>query len=159
LVPRSLFTSRPNSLLNRWIEDRLLGVLETAGVGCIIFSPLAQGLLTSKYLDGVPAGSRMRQGRGFPEDVLTADRLARVRSLTDIARGRGQTLAQFSIAWALRDQRVTSALIGPRTVEQLEENVAAIEQLAFTADELAEIDRHAVESHVNLWKPSVAVKP
>ena len=144
------------SLFNRWVEDRLLGVLENKGVGCIIFSPLAQGLLTDKYIGGISENSRVRQGRGFPESMLTAERLTRVKSLAKIARGRGQTLAQLALAWALRDQRVTSALIGPSNVAQLVENVAAIERLTFESNELEEIDRYAFERGINLWKPSTA---
>jgi L-glyceraldehyde 3-phosphate reductase len=142
------------SMLNRWIEDELLGVLEREGIGAIVFSPLAQGLLTSKYLDGVPADSRVRQGNYFSEAMISEENLVRVRALGEIAAGRGQSLAQLAIAWALRDPRVTSALLGASSVAQLEQNVAALERLNLSEDELAEIDRYAVEGGVNLWRAS-----
>jgi L-glyceraldehyde 3-phosphate reductase len=142
------------SLLNRWIEDGLLELLESRGVGAIVFSPLAQGLLTDRYLDGVPEDSRVRRGEAFDEDLLSEENLARVRALNAIAKRRGQSLAQLAIAWVLRDPRVSSALIGASSVEQLEQNVAALEMLEFTAEELAEIERYAVESSINLWAPS-----
>ena len=142
------------SLLNRWIEPELLDVLGDAGVGCIVFSPLGQGMLTEKYLDGVPAGSRAAQGRFLTRDFLTEDNLARVRALAAIAGRRGQSLAQMAVAWTLRDTRVTSALIGASSVEQLEQNVAALDNLEFSDDELTEIDDHAVESGINLWAES-----
>jgi L-glyceraldehyde 3-phosphate reductase len=142
------------SLINRWIERGLLDELEREGAGAIVFSPLAQGLLTDRYSDGVPEGSRVRAGNYFSSKLLTDENLARVRALTEIARGRGQTLAQMAIAWVLRDQRVTSALVGASSVEQLEQNIAAVERLDFGADELAEIDRYAHEGDVNLWPPS-----
>ncbi len=142
------------SLLNRWIEPELLDVLEREGVGAIVFSPLAQGLLTGKYLDGVPEDSRVRRGNYFSEDMITEDNLARVRGLNEVAQRRGQSLAQLAIAWALRDPRVTSALLGASSVQQLEQNVAALEQLDFDPDELEEIDRHAVDSEINLWESS-----
>jgi L-glyceraldehyde 3-phosphate reductase len=147
------------SLLNRWVEDgepSLLDTLEDAGVGCIAFSPLAQGMLTDRYLEGVPAGSRAAQGTSLTPDMLTDDALRHVRALNEMAMARGQSLAQMAIAWVLRDPRVTSALIGASSVEQLEANVAAIEQLAFSDDELATIDRHAVDAGINLWAPSSA---
>jgi len=142
------------SLLNRWIEPELLDVLGDEGVGCIVFSPLGQGMLTEKYLDGVPAGSRAAQGRFLTRDFLTEDNLARVRALAAIAGRRGQSLAQMAVAWTLRDPRVTSALIGASSVEQLEQNVAALDNLEFSDDELTEIDDHAVESGINLWAES-----
>ncbi|HEX8714363.1 MAG TPA: L-glyceraldehyde 3-phosphate reductase, partial [Solirubrobacteraceae bacterium] len=129
------------SLLNRWIESELLDVLEREGVGAIVFSPLAQGLLTDRYLDGVPEDSRVRSGNYFSERLLSDENLARVRALNEIAKRRGQSLAQMAIAWALRDGRVTSALLGASSVRQLEQNVAALQRLDFDADELAEIDR------------------
>ena len=142
------------SLLNRWIEDGLLDVLAHEGVGAIVFSPLAQGLLTDRYLAGIPEDSRVRRGEAFDERLLSEQALARVRALNEIAARRGQSLAQMAIAWALRDPRVSSALIGASSVAQLEQNVAALENLDFAPDELAEIDRHAVDSEINIWAPS-----
>jgi L-glyceraldehyde 3-phosphate reductase len=142
------------SLLNRWIEPELLDVLGDEGIGCIVFSPLGQGMLTEKYLDGIPEGSRAAEDRFLKRDFLTEQNLARVRALAEIARDRGQSLAQFAIAWTLRDERVTSALIGASSVEQLEQNVAALERLELSDDELDEIDRHAVDSGINLWAES-----
>jgi L-glyceraldehyde 3-phosphate reductase len=142
------------SLLNRWIESELLEVLAEEGVGAIVFSPLAQGLLTDRYLNGVPEDSRVRAGNYFPEEMLSDENMARVRVLNDLAAARGQSLAQMAIAWVLRDERVTSALLGASSVGQLEQNVAALERLDFTPEELAEIDRHAVEGEVNLWASS-----
>jgi L-glyceraldehyde 3-phosphate reductase len=142
------------SMLNRWIEPQLLDLLAAEGVGSIAFSPLAQGLLTDKYLDGVPESSRIRRGAYFSQDLLTAENLERVRALNQIAARRGQTLAQLALAWALRDPRVTSALIGVSSVEQLENNVAALDHPDFDTDELAEIDLHAQEGDVNIWAPS-----
>ncbi len=145
------------SMLNRWIEDELLEVLEEEGVGCIAFSPLAQGLLTDKYLEGVPESSRVRSGQHFSERLLSDENLERVRALNDIAARRGQTLAQMALAWVLRDPRITSALIGVSSVEQLEGNVAALDKLDFDPDELAEIDGHARDGQVNIWEPSSEV--
>jgi L-glyceraldehyde 3-phosphate reductase len=142
------------SLINRWIEAGLLDVLEEEGIGCIAFSPLGQGLLTDKYLDGIPAGSRASRNSSFSPDLIDDEALAKVRALNAIAAGRGQSLAQLAIAWALRDARVTSALIGASSVEQLEANVAAVRGLVFSDDELAEIDRHASDSDINIWKPA-----
>ncbi len=142
------------SLLNRWIEGGLLDVLEREGVGCIVFSPLAQGLLTDRYLNGVPEDSRVRRGLHFSEHMLTEDNLGRVKALNEIAQGRGQSLAQLAIAWVLRDARVTSALLGASSVAQLEQNVAALQRAEFSADELAQIDRHAVDGAVNIWAQS-----
>jgi L-glyceraldehyde 3-phosphate reductase len=150
-----LLIAQPSySMVNRWIEGGLLDVLGDEGVGCIVFSPLAQGLLTGKYLDGIPAGTRAAGGGSFPADLLGPDTRAKVRALADIARGRGQSLAQMALAWALRDPRVTSALVGAGSVAQLEENVAALDKLGFSAEELADIDRYATESGVNLWARS-----
>jgi L-glyceraldehyde 3-phosphate reductase len=140
------------SMLNRWVEEDLLDVLGTEGVGCIAFSPLAQGLLTARYLDGVTPGSRASRPGSLPREMLSEDNLSRVRSLGAIAQRRGQTLAQMAIAWVLRDPRVTSALIGASSVTQLEENVAALDQADLSADELAEIDMYAVESGIDLWR-------
>src|SRR5580698_764946 len=131
------------SMLNRWIETELLGTLEELGVGCIAFSPLAQGLLTDKYLNGQPENSRAKGGGSFSEKFLNEENLKRVQALNEIARGRGQSLAQMAIAWVLRDKRVTSALIGARNVEQLDNSLDAVKKLQFTDAELSEIDRHA----------------
>jgi L-glyceraldehyde 3-phosphate reductase len=142
------------SMLNRWIEDGLLDVLDDEGVGCIVFSPLAQGLLTGRYLDGVPEGSRASRPGSMDPDQLSEETLAKVRALNDIAARRGQSLAQLAVAWTLRDPRVTSALLGASSVAQLEDNVAALGDLAFDDDELAEIDRHATEAGINLGAES-----
>jgi L-glyceraldehyde 3-phosphate reductase len=142
------------SMFNRWIEQGLLDVLEREGVGCIAFSPLAQGLLTSKYLDGIPEDSRVRRGQAFSEDLVTQENVERARALAEIARARGQTLAQLAIAWILRDERVTSALIGASSVGQLEQNVAALDSPEFDSAELEQIDRHAVDGQLNIWAPS-----
>jgi aryl-alcohol dehydrogenase-like predicted oxidoreductase len=142
------------SMLNRWIEPELLDVLDWEGVGAIAFSPLAQGLLTDKYLDGIPEGARARSSGSFSESLLTPENLERVRALNEIARNRGQSLAQMALAWVLRDARVTSALIGVSSVDQLEANVAALERLEFEPDELSAIDRHAREGRINIWAPS-----
>ncbi|HLV71229.1 MAG TPA: L-glyceraldehyde 3-phosphate reductase [Vulgatibacteraceae bacterium] len=144
------------SMFNRWIEGGLLDTLEREGVGCIAFSPLAQGMLTDKYLGGVPEGSRASKGTSFSANLLTEENVERIRSLNEIARGRGQSLAQLALAWALRDGRVTSALIGASSVAQLEENLAALDRLDFTEDELAEIDRYAVDAGINIWAASSA---
>jgi len=140
------------SMLNRWIEDRLLDVLGAEGVGCIAFSVLAQGLLSDRYLNGIPPGSRASMDGSLTRDMLSDDNLARIRALNDIALQRTQSLAQMAIAWALRDHRVTSVLIGASSVAQLEQNVTALEHLDFTDDELANIDRYAVEGGVDLWR-------
>jgi L-glyceraldehyde 3-phosphate reductase len=142
------------SMLNRWIEPDLLDTLEDVGAGCIAFSPLAQGMLTDKYLSGVPADSRAAQGKSLSPELLTEQTLDRIRALNEIAGRRGQSLAQLALAWALRDERVTSVLIGASSVRQLEDNVAALGNLSFTDDELAEIDRYAVDSGLNLWARS-----
>lgn len=144
------------SLLNRWIEGELLDVLEEEGAGCIVFSPLAQGLLTNRYLAGVPAGSRASRPGSLSEDMLGEDNLAKVRALHEIAERRGQTLAQMALAWTLRDPRVTSTLIGASSVAQLEQNLEALANREFSAQEMAEIDRSATESGINLWASSSA---
>ncbi|MDQ3391757.1 MAG: L-glyceraldehyde 3-phosphate reductase [Actinomycetota bacterium] len=151
-----LLISQPSySMINRWIEDDvLLDTLEELGAGCIAFSPLAQGLLTDRYLDGVPADSRVATGGAMGRDMLTDDRLARVRALNDVASSRGQSLAQLALAWALRDQRMTSLVIGASSVAQLQDNVAALDRLDLVDDELAEIDRHATDADVNIWAQS-----
>jgi L-glyceraldehyde 3-phosphate reductase len=141
------------SMLNRWVEKELLGTLEELGVGCIGFSPLAQGLLTSKYLKGVPQNSRAKaEGSSLLKGFLSDENLARVRALNEIATRRGQTLAQMAISWVLRDKRVTSALIGARDVKQLDDSLDAVKNLHFTAEELKEIDQHAQEGELDLWK-------
>ena len=143
------------SLLNRWIEPELLDVLEEEGIGCIGFSPLAQGILSDRYLGGVPAGSRAaREGTALEQSQLTEETLAKVRALNEVAAGRGQSLAQLALAWTLRDPRMTSTVFGASSVEQLDANVHALERLDFAPDELAEIDRHATESDLNLWARS-----
>src|ERR1700733_9489 len=148
------------SMINRWIEDdRLLDTLEAEGVGAIVFSPLAQGLLTDKYLDGVPTGSRATISHFLKKAMLTPENLERARELDAIAKRRGQTLAQMALAWPLRDKRVTSALIGASSPEQVIDSVRALDNLSFTADELKEIDRHAVEGGVNLWRQSAELTP
>jgi L-glyceraldehyde 3-phosphate reductase len=144
------------SMLNRWIEPDLLDALEELGLGCIVFSPLAQGMLTDKYLDGVPEGSRASRPSSLSPDLLTDEALEKIRAMNDMAGRRGQSLAQMALAWTLRDERVTSALVGASSVDQLENNVAALDRLDFTDDELAEIDRHATESGINLWASSSA---
>ncbi len=140
------------SMLNRWVEKDLLATLEELGAGCIAFSPLAQGLLTDKYLNGVPENSRASAEGSFQKHFLSRENLNRVRALHEIASGRGQTLAQMAIAWVLRDKRVTSALIGARTVEQLDNSLDAIHKLQFAEAELHAIDRHAQDGAIDLWK-------
>jgi L-glyceraldehyde 3-phosphate reductase len=143
------------SMLNRWIEtEGLLDALGDLGIGCIAFSPLAQGLLTDRYLGGVPEGSRASRPGSLSPELLTDETLAKVRSLDEVAQRRGQSLAQLAIAWTLRDARVTSALIGASSVEQLEANVRSLDAAAFAPEELAEIDRFATESGINLWARS-----
>jgi L-glyceraldehyde 3-phosphate reductase len=144
------------SMLNRWIEDGLLDVLDEHGVGCIAFSPLAQGMLTSRYLGGVPADSRVRTGGALSESMLTDQALAKVRALNEIAGRRGQSLAQLALAWALRDTRMTSLVIGASSVAQLADSIAALDNLDLSEDELAEIDRYATEADINLWAGSSA---
>jgi L-glyceraldehyde 3-phosphate reductase len=145
------------SIVNRWIEHGLLDTLESLGVGCIAFSPLAQGLLTRKYLAGVPDDARAVRGVHFPAEAIRPENLAHVRALDEIAQGRGQTLAQMAIAWVLRDPRVTSALIGARTVAQLEDSLAALNGLAFSADELARIDALGTDAGIDIWRDSSAI--
>ena len=142
------------SMINRWIEGGLLETLGDLGVGCIAFSPLAQGVLTSKYLGGVPAGSRASRNESLTQDHLSERTLAHVRALNEIAGARGQTLAQMAISWVLRDDRMTSALIGASSVRQLEENLAAAAKTAFTAEEIKAIDKDAVEAGINIWSTS-----
>jgi len=142
------------SMLNRWIEPELLDALEEEGVGCIVFSPLAQGMLTDKYLGGIPEGSRASRDGSLSPEQLNEQTLAKIRALNEIAVRRGQSLAQTALAWVLRDPRVTSALVGASSVAQLETNVAALDRLDFTDDELAEIDRYATESEINIWAES-----
>jgi L-glyceraldehyde 3-phosphate reductase len=139
------------SMLNRWIEEGLLDTLEETGIGCIAFSPLAQGLLTNRYLGGVPADSRAAQDKSLSDDMLSEQNLDHIRALDAIAAERGQTLAQMAIAWCLRDSRVTSALIGASSVRQLEDSLAAVGNLDFSDEELRQIDAHAVEGGINLW--------
>ena len=145
------------SMLNRWIEQDLLATVDELGVGVIAFSPLAQGMLTDRYLDGVPENSRAAQGKSLDPSWLTDDALTHIRALDAIARGRGQSLAQLALSWALRDSRVTSVLIGASSVSQLEANVGALDNLEFSADELASIDRHARESGINLWAEASSI--
>ncbi|HWD51287.1 MAG TPA: L-glyceraldehyde 3-phosphate reductase [Acidimicrobiales bacterium] len=140
------------SMLNRWIEDRLLDVLGTEGVGCIAFSPLAQGMLTDRYLNGIPEGSRASERATLFPEMLTDENMARIRALNSIAEGRGQKLSQMALAWALRDPRITSLVIGASSVAQLEENVVALENLSFSDDELKQIDEYAVDSGIDLWR-------
>ncbi|TML16713.1 MAG: L-glyceraldehyde 3-phosphate reductase [Actinobacteria bacterium] len=144
------------SMLNRWIEPELLDTLEEFGVGCIGFSPLAQGMLTDKYLHGIPEGSRASRDGSFSPKLITDTAMEKIRALNEIARRRGQTLAQLALAWTLRDPRMTSTLVGASSVEQLESNVAAIEKLDFTEGELAEIDRYATDADINIWAESSA---
>jgi L-glyceraldehyde 3-phosphate reductase len=142
------------SMLNRWIEPDLLDALGELGVGCIGFSPLAQGMLTDRYLNGVPEDSRAAREGSLSKSMLTEENLGRVRALNDIARSRGQSLAQLALAWTLRDPRMTSTLIGASSVRQLDDNLGALDNLQFTDSELAEIDKHAVEGGINLWEKS-----
>ncbi|KRB45955.1 L-glyceraldehyde 3-phosphate reductase [Terrabacter sp. Root181] len=142
------------SMLNRWVEEDLLDVLGEEGVGCIAFSPLAQGMLTDKYLNGVPAGSRASQDKSLSTDLLTEQNLTHIRALNEMAQARGQSLAQMALAWILRDQRVTSVLIGASSVAQLEDSLGSLDNLDFSTEELDRIDQHAVEGGINLWKTS-----
>jgi L-glyceraldehyde 3-phosphate reductase len=146
------------SMLNRWIEKELLGTLDELGTGCIAFSPLAQGMLTNKYLNGVPTDARATRGGSLARALLTEENLKRIVALNEIARERGQTLAQMAIAWVLRDPRVTSALIGARTVAQLDDSLDAVRQLDFSDAELAAIDHHASEGGINIWQTSSAIE-
>jgi L-glyceraldehyde 3-phosphate reductase len=145
------------SMFNRWVEDGLLDTLDNLGVGCIAFSPLAQGLLTDRYLNGVPEGSRASQAGSMSRDMVNDATVGRIRALTEIADARGQSLAQLALSWVLRRQTVTSALVGASSVTQLETNIAAIDSLVFTAEEVTAIDEHAVDMGINLWEPSSAV--
>jgi L-glyceraldehyde 3-phosphate reductase len=142
------------SMLNRWIEGGLLDTLEQEGAGCIAFSPLAQGMLTDRYLEGVPEDSRAGTDKSLSTDLLSAENLDKIRALDEIAGRRGQSLAQMAIAWVLRDPRMTSTVLGASSVAQLEANVAALDNLSFTDEELAAIDKHATESGINLWAGS-----
>jgi len=148
-----LFIHQPSySMLNRWVEGGLLESLGKMGTGCIAFSPLAQGMLTDKYLNGVPAGSRMAENSSLSEELLTDQNLTHIRALNEIAARRGQSLAQMALAWLARDERVTSVLVGASSVKQLEQNIAAMDNLEFSAQELSEIDTHAVEGGIDLWR-------
>jgi L-glyceraldehyde 3-phosphate reductase len=142
------------SMLNRWIEGGLLDVLGGRGIGCIVFSPLAQGMLSGKYLEGIPEGSRARQRGSLSPAMLTEETLAKIRGLHEVAVRRGQSLSQMALAWVLRDARVTSALVGVSSVAQLEENLAALDRLEFAPEELEAIDQLATESGINLWAAS-----
>jgi L-glyceraldehyde 3-phosphate reductase len=145
------------SMLNRWIEaDALLDTLEREGIGCIAFSPLAQGMLTGKYLQGIPEDSRAKAGKSLRENFIREETIERIRALNEIAKDRGQSLAQMAIAWVLRDKRVTSALIGASRVEQITELAGALQNLSFAPQELDDIERHAQESGINLWAQSSA---
>ena len=140
------------SMLNRWVEDGLLDTLESVGAGCIAFSPLAQGMLTDRYLHGIPEGSRASQNKSLDPAMLSEESLAHVRALHDLAAGRGQSLAQMALAWVLRDPRLTSVLVGASSVAQLEQNVGALQHLDFSAEELAQIDQNAVDAGIDLWQ-------
>jgi len=142
------------SMLNRWIEPELLDTLGELGIGCIVFSPLAQGMLTDRYLNGIPEGSRASRHGSLSPDLINEQSLAKIRALNEIAARRSQTLAQLALAWTLRDPRVTSTLIGASSVAQLEANVAALDKLDFTDEELAEIDQYATEADINIWAAS-----
>jgi L-glyceraldehyde 3-phosphate reductase len=148
-----LFIHQPSySMLNRWIEGGLLDSLEKVGAGCIAFSPLAQGMLTDKYLNGIPAGSRMAAGSSLSRELLSEQNLTHIRALNDLAVQRGQSLAQLALTWAMRDPRVTSVLIGASSVEQLDDSLAAVSAAPLTGEELAGIDQHAVDGGIDLWK-------
>jgi L-glyceraldehyde 3-phosphate reductase len=142
------------SMLNRWVEESLLDTLDDLGAGCIAFSPLAQGMLTDRYLKGIPAGSRAASDKSLSADLMTDVAMRHIRALNRMAVRRGQTLAQLALSWLLRDERVTSVLVGASSVEQLEQNLAAASAPPFTDAELRSIDRHAVEAGIDLWKPS-----
>ena len=151
-----LFIHQPSySMLNRWVEGGLLNTLEEVGAGCIAFSPLAQGMLTDKYLNGIPSDSRMAENSSLSKDLLTKANLSHLRALNQIAERRGQSLAQMALAWTVRDERVCSVLIGASSVRQLEQNIAALDKLDFSEQELTDIDIHAVEGGINLWRPEV----
>jgi L-glyceraldehyde 3-phosphate reductase len=142
------------SMLNRWIEPELLDTLGELGVGCIGFSPLAQGMLTDRYLDGIPADSRAAENSSLSPDLLTDEALEKIRALNEVARARGQSLAQLALAWTLRDPRMTSTLVGASSVAQIEDSLRALDRLALSDDELAEIDRYATDGGINLWARS-----
>jgi L-glyceraldehyde 3-phosphate reductase len=144
------------SMLNRWIEPELLGTLGELGVGCICFSPLAQGMLTTKYLDGIPEGSRASENSSLSPDLITDQSRAKIRALNEIAQQRGQSLAQMALAWTLRDPRMTSTLVGTSSIAQLEDSLGALQNLEFSDDELAEIDKYATDADINLWSRSSA---
>jgi L-glyceraldehyde 3-phosphate reductase len=143
-------------MLNRWIEQDLTAVLRDEGIGCIVFSPLGQGLLTDRYLQGVPQGSRASHPGSMSQNMLNEENLTKIRALDKVAKRRGQSLAQMAVAWTLRDPVVTSALLGASSVAQLEQNVAALDKLEFSPGELEEIDRYATESGINIWAASSA---
>jgi L-glyceraldehyde 3-phosphate reductase len=145
------------SMLNRWIETDLLGTLDQLGTGCIAFSPIAQGMLSDRYLNGIPADARAAKGGSFKADLIKPETIAHIRALNEIARKRGQSLAQMAIAWVLRDPRVTSALIGARTVEQLDDSLDAVKTLSFSQEELDAIDTHARDSGINIWSGSSSI--
>jgi L-glyceraldehyde 3-phosphate reductase len=147
------------SMLNRWVENGLLDTLGELGIGCIAFSPLAQGMLTTKYLNGVPEGSRASREGSLSDKFLTSENISRIQALNEIAKRRNQTLAQMAIAWVLRDPRVTSALIGARTVDQLDNSLAALDGPEFTSDDLAEIERYATDGGIDLWRTSAEAVP
>jgi L-glyceraldehyde 3-phosphate reductase len=146
------------SLLNRWIEKDLLQTLGDLGVGCIAFSPLAQGMLSKKYLAGIPADSRAAKAGSFNPDLISKDNIRRINELNVIAESRGQTLTQMAIAWVLRDPRVTSALVGARTVAQLADTLTSLQKTAFSAEELHAIDRHATDGGLNIWGVSSSIE-
>jgi L-glyceraldehyde 3-phosphate reductase len=146
-------------MLNRWVENELLDTLGELGIGCIAFSPLAQGMLTTKYLNGVPEGSRASREGSLSDKFLTSENISRIQALNEIAKRRNQTLAQMAIAWVLRDPRVTSALIGARTVDQLDNSLAALDGPEFTSDDLAEIERYATDGGIDLWRTSAEAVP
>src|SRR5262249_47440942 len=154
LGTRLLIHQPSYSLLNRWIEPDLLDALGELGVGCIVFSPLAQGMLTDRYLDGIPEGSRASRPASLSPDFLSDEALAKIRRLNEVAARRGQSLAQLALAWALREIRGPSALIGASSAAQLEANVAALERLGISDDELAEIGRYATDGEINIWAAS-----
>jgi L-glyceraldehyde 3-phosphate reductase len=156
LGTRLLIHQPSYSMLNRWIEPELLDVIGELGIGCIGFSPLAQGMLTDKYLDGIPEGSRASRDSSLSRDLLTDDSLAKIRALNEIATRRGQSLAQLALAWTLRDARMTSTLIGASSIGQLDDSLGALDNLEFDDDELAQIDRYATEAPINLWARSSA---
>jgi len=146
------------SMLNRWIETELLGTLDELGTGCIAFSPIAQGMLSDRYLNGIPQDARGAKGGSLKQDLIKPETIERIRGLNEIAKRRGQSLAQMAIAWVLRDPRVTSALIGARTVAQLDDSLDAVKTLSFSAEELAEIDQLAQDSGINIWGASSDIK-